>query len=163
MQSRIEAKRLVWFVGVLTAGAWLAGEVGPAAAGEPTPSSTDTAPAPMSKWETRVHAALRRESAAKGADQNQAVRELVSLYDALEKTKGIDKEERADLRRLIRNRLTHSSERISKRLGKASKKPATSEAPAPAAAPVAPSRRLAPSADKEGSKARKTMGWSWSN
>ena len=78
----------------------------------------------MSVWETRVHAALRRESSAKGAEQEQAARDLVALYESLEKAKGIDKGERAELRGLVRNRLTRVSQRISRRLEKAGKKPA---------------------------------------
>ena len=81
-----------------------------------------------SAWSARVHAALRRESSAKGAAQDEAVRDLVKLYESLKTAKGIDPDERAELGGLVRNRLARSSERISKRLDKASKKSAAAEA-----------------------------------
>ncbi len=58
-----------------------------------------------------------------GGRADQAVRDLVALYESLEKAKGIDKDERAELRGLVRNRLARASQRISKRLEKAGKKP----------------------------------------
>jgi hypothetical protein len=92
--------------------------------GKDSAATEDAAESVMSVWETRVHAALRRESSAKGAAQEQATRDLVALYESLEKAKGIDKDERAELRGLVRNRLMRISQRISKRLDKAGKKPA---------------------------------------
>ena len=82
----------------------------------------------MSEWEARVHAALRRESSTKGSEREQAVRQLAALYDSLEKAKGIDKRERAELRGLVRSRLWRISDRIGKQIEKA-KKPATGPKP----------------------------------
>ena len=77
-----------------------------------------------SVWESRVRAALKRESSTKGAAQDEAVRELVALYEQLRSAKGMDKDERAALRGLVRNRLARSGERIAKRIEKAKKSPA---------------------------------------
>ncbi len=99
----------------------------PAAAGSAAAANGAAEPI-ESAWSARVHAALRRESSAKGAAQDEAVRDLVKLYESLKTAKGIDPDERAELGGLMRNRLARASERISKRLDKASKKPAAAAA-----------------------------------
>ena len=145
-QGRRDAVRLLALIAVVVCGAC---SLAPLAAGEATAKKPKTAPTPeaaptskaapaapvtanqdnaveqvMSLWETRVHAALRRESSAKDAAREPAVRDLVALYESLEKAKGIDQEERTELRGLVRNRLLRVSQRISKRLEKTGKKSA---------------------------------------
>jgi hypothetical protein len=96
-----------------------------APAGAATPATAAGAEAaPPSDWENRVHAALRRESSTQGAEQEQAIRDLVGLYQSLEKAKGIDQVERDELRSIVRNRLARVGQRIAKRLKNSNKPPA---------------------------------------
>ncbi len=127
MRHRSDSTRLFLPVALVVFGACLAARPAPAAeeaGGAAEATQSPSIEPPLSKWETRVHTALRRESSTTGAPQDQAVRDLVSLYESLERAKGIDKDQRAELRGLLRNRLARSSQRISKRLEKSGKPPA---------------------------------------
>ena len=130
----------------------------------------------QSAWETRVRAALKRESSAKGDAQDDAVRELVALYEQLTAAKGIDKDERAALRGLVRNRLARSGERIAKRVEKAKKSPAvTASHPAVTAnqlvasagsaadKPYAAGNSAAAAGGQGAPKARAIMARNWSS
>ncbi len=63
-----------------------------------------------------VHDALRREAAAKGSQQQAAVRKLLALYQRLANDPNLPTSKRSELQALVGRRLTRASAQLKRRL-----------------------------------------------